>query len=335
MTVLKAGREVIQAIVLAYEADLSVMLSGRHGVGKSELFKQAAEELEIDFIVRDLSLMEPPDLLGVPHVVNGRTVYAAPATLPSGGRGLFAIEELNRCAHYMRAPCLQLLTERRLNDYILPENWMPVAAINPSDVEYHVDQLDPALVSRFVQLHIVPDAHEWAKWADSEGHVGPKIRDFVRHTPGVFDDPDSNPRAWTYASQILREWETGNYTQKTLNAMMEGTVGEKWAAAFWQFYKHDRAPLAPDELIAGYTTCRATVRRWLEQCELDLVTATLQLLKDFLKVRKNYTALLENETHKKHARMFLYDLPGDVKSQMERWLKDNHLTELKIPRRPL
>lgn len=334
MTTLKAGREVIQAIVLAYHAGLAVMLSGRHGVGKSELLKQAAEELEIDFLVRDLSMMEPPDLMGLPQVVNGRTVYAAPAALPSGGAGLIAMEEMNRCPHYMMAPCLQLLTERKLNDYALPDDWMTVAAINPSEAEYHVNPLDSALTSRFVQLFIVADAEEWAKWAATEGNIVPKITDFVRHSPSIFDDPDSNPRAWTYASRILSEWETGNYTEKTFAAMMEGTVGEKWAAAFWQFYKHNRAPLAPTEVLSNYTTCRATVRRWLEHRELDLVSASLELLKEFLKVRTNYAALLENENQMRNARTFLSDLPGDIKTQMKNWLKANKLKDLKIPEEP-
>ena len=115
MISLPAGDRVVDMIELAYKADLPVLLEGRHGVGKSALLARAAQRLGIDQIVRDLSIMEPPDLVGIPSVApEGRTRYAPPAFLPSGGRGLLAFEELNRSSRYMQASCLQLLTARRL-----------------------------------------------------------------------------------------------------------------------------------------------------------------------------------------------------------------------------
>src|SRR4029453_2154031 len=113
MMTVPAGEHLIELLSLAYKADQPVLLGGRHGVGKSELLAQAAARLGIGFIVRDLSLMEPPDLVGIPKVGKDRkTYYAIPAWLPDVGRGLLALEELNRCPRYMRAPCMQLLTTR-------------------------------------------------------------------------------------------------------------------------------------------------------------------------------------------------------------------------------
>ena len=133
MLKLKAGLDVIQAIALAYRAGMAVLLVGRHGVGKSELIKQAALELGISYLVLDLSLMEPPDLTGLPFLREGRTFYAPPASFPTDGTGLLAFEELNRCQQYMMAPCLQLLTERRLNAYELPPGWQPLGSVNPEE----------------------------------------------------------------------------------------------------------------------------------------------------------------------------------------------------------
>jgi MoxR-like ATPase len=95
-----------------------------HGVGKSELIETAAEEIGIKAIVRDLSLMEPPDLVGLPRAAGKTTVFLPPKFLPTRGKGFLVFEELNRCEPYMRAPCLQLLTARKLNDYDLPEGWL-------------------------------------------------------------------------------------------------------------------------------------------------------------------------------------------------------------------
>ena len=105
MLTLAAGEPLLEVLILAKQADQPVLLEGRHGIGKSMLFEQAAARLGIGHIIRDLSLMEPPDLVGIPKVgKDGRTHYAVPAWLPSSGRGLLVFEELNRCPATCRPP---------------------------------------------------------------------------------------------------------------------------------------------------------------------------------------------------------------------------------------
>ncbi len=131
MMTVPAGKAAIDLIELAHTADQPALLVGRHGVGKSSLFEEAAERLGIGLIVRDLSLMEPVDLIGIPRVnPDGRTIYAPPTFLPTKGEGLFVLEELNRAPRYVQVPALQLLTARRLNDFAFPKKWLPCAAIN-------------------------------------------------------------------------------------------------------------------------------------------------------------------------------------------------------------
>src|SRR5688572_19109855 len=99
------GTPLIELIMLAYKANMSVLLHGMHGIGKSDIFKEAATRLGIGHIECDLSLMEPPDLIGMPYTgADQRTHYALPAFWPQDGQGLIVIEELNRCPRYMRSP---------------------------------------------------------------------------------------------------------------------------------------------------------------------------------------------------------------------------------------
>jgi MoxR-like ATPase len=179
MEKIEAGRRLIEVLKLCYRANRPPLLSGRHGVGKSVLLEQAAKQLGINFICRDLSLMEAPDLVGLPKIAGHVTTYAPPAFLPTGGRGLLVFEEINRAPAYMRAPCLQLLTARTLNDYTLPQGWLPAAAINPAADGYECDDLDEALLSRFVQLDVVPDRDEWLAWAETAG-IHPAVIAYVR-----------------------------------------------------------------------------------------------------------------------------------------------------------
>src|SRR3974377_2078712 len=107
LPVVAAGQPAIDVIELAYRANQPVLFLGSHGVGKSELFAEAAANLGIDHKAADLSLMGPTDLVVIPHVgTDGRTHYAPPAFLPDGGRGLLVLEELGRAPRYMRTPCL-------------------------------------------------------------------------------------------------------------------------------------------------------------------------------------------------------------------------------------
>ncbi|MEI6236836.1 MAG: ATPase, partial [Planctomycetota bacterium] len=93
---LSIGDELVDALKLAYEAKRPVVLMGPTGAGKSQIAERAAKEMDIGFIARDLSLMEAPDLAGMPTIINGELSYAIPKFLPKDGSGIIVFEELNR-----------------------------------------------------------------------------------------------------------------------------------------------------------------------------------------------------------------------------------------------
>jgi hypothetical protein len=163
-------------------------------VGKSEIIGQLAVELGIQCTVLDLSLLEPPDLVGLPVIVDGRTTYAAPSILPQSGCGILMLEELNRAERYIQQPALQLLTARRLHEYRLPEGWTTCAAINPDRGEYQVTPLDPAMRARFSNLLVKADREPWLDWAKQNG-VHPAVTSLVRDHDRSLDD--TPPRTWS------------------------------------------------------------------------------------------------------------------------------------------
>src|SRR5262249_49111750 len=109
MVKVKVGKPLIELIKLCYRSRRPPLLEGPHGIGKSESLEEAARDLRVRFISRDLSLMEPPDLVGLPRADGKVTQFLPPSFLPNDGEGILVFEELNRCPSYMRAPCLQLL----------------------------------------------------------------------------------------------------------------------------------------------------------------------------------------------------------------------------------
>src|SRR5579863_5500297 len=162
------GPRLERILTVAYRARRAVLLEGPTGVGKSEIVRSVADALGMATIV-----LEPPDLVGLPVVKDGRTEYALPGVLPKGGQGILLLEELNRAERYIQQPALQLLSARRLHEYILPEGWICVATVNPQTAEYHVTALDKALRARFLQVAVRADRASWLAWAQTRSlHAG-------------------------------------------------------------------------------------------------------------------------------------------------------------------
>ncbi len=314
----KAGKAAIDAIKLAYSANLAVMLEGKHGIGKSTLLEQAARELGIDIIVRDLSLMEPPDLVGMPFRDGERTRYAPPSFLPTGGKGLIVFEELNRADRSMTAPCLQLITSRTLNDYKLPSGWLPVAAINPSEDGYDVNDLDPALMSRFVRISLEADVKGWLRWA-GENNVHPAVIRFLCQVPGLFYSPESNPRSWTWVSNAVKAYAGGD--DGTLGVVVAGLVGETAAAAFIASYLGGEEPLTARQVLDDYANHSSTVRRWRDGKRIDLCEASSHAVLVALQSSDVAVGINDRDVSRQGLRDFVEDLPADIARKLKQALK--------------
>ena len=319
-----AGEQVVKAIAQCYQANQPVMLCGPHGIGKSDLFKTAADRLGIRFITRDLSLMESTDLAGMPYrdAAVGRTKYAPPAFLPKDGCGLLTIEEINRAPRFVQAPCFQMLTERRLNDYVLPRGWLPMAAMNPSDGDYLVDEVDQALLSRFVQLRVRADVGEWTRWAEEHGKVHAKVIEFARQNAAIFDPGETNPRSLTYLSRQVTVWEQTEKDSQTLMDIATGLVGETWAIAFHQFLTGGEAPLTVPEIVDRFSRHKKKFVTWVSTGKMDLVRASMQPLQRHLSEPENVQAIIEDTAKIKHVKDFIQTLPADLRRQMHEWLAE-------------
>jgi len=294
MKTIKVGGQLIELIKLCYYADRPLLLIGRHGAGKSEILAQAATQLGVEYICRDLSLMEPPDLIGLPKMDGMATRYLPPAFLPVEGKGLLVFEELNRCAPYMRAPCLQLLTARCLNDYRLPQGWLPCAAINPpdDDADYDVQDLDAALLSRFTRVAVIAHREEWLSWARAK-QLHPDVLGYVASDPKIFED--TNPRSWKYVSDLLfAATDKQSVGKDILEAAIAGEIGNNRAVAFGDFRRRSSRHLTPPdaaELLRRYGHHQQQVRAWRTAGRLDVLGIVANSVQLLLQPGDNYEAI--------------------------------------------
>ncbi|TFH22745.1 MAG: hypothetical protein E4H03_07740, partial [Myxococcales bacterium] len=86
----------VMKVILRLKKFRTVMLVGRTGIGKSEFVKSFGRALGLEVTVLDLAAMDPPDLSGLPQIVDGKTTFAVPSWLPVDGRGILFLDELNR-----------------------------------------------------------------------------------------------------------------------------------------------------------------------------------------------------------------------------------------------
>jgi hypothetical protein len=115
---------------------------------------------------------------------------------------------------------------------------------------------------------------------------------------------------------------------------LAGVLSEHWATAFLQYYGAESAtPLAPDQIIGEYEALRPLVRHWLETAQLDLIMASVELLKRHLQRQKDYDAVVDAPEMRANVERFLSDLPPDMKRLVRNWFKERGFDRLRVPRK--
>ena len=317
--------KVIDVILVSYHADIPILLEGSHGIGKSSVFEQVARILDIPVVVLDLSLLEPFDLIGIPKTdADNRTIYCPPAILPSGGRGILLLEEVNRASRQTRAPALELLTRRKLNDYVLPSGWLPCASINPDGALYDVDALDPALKKRFLNLKVQASYQGWLTWAE-ENDVHSTVIAFVLESPDIFSHSDVDPRSLYYASRFLKSYEqqpSGDKKSKILLNGLAGLIGENMARALFRFYKSATISPDPKEILADYAMLRPTVRQLMKKGQLDIIATAVRKMKHLLQRQQRWEETISTSRTAENLKQFLGDIAPDIAEGFFEWADD-------------
>src|SRR5690349_18105341 len=108
----------------------STMLWGPPGIGKSSIVAQTAAAHGIGLIDVRLSQLAPTDLRGLPVAESGVARWYPPEFLPQDGAGILFLDELNLAPPVMQGMAQQLILDRRVGSYRVPEGWFIWAAGN-------------------------------------------------------------------------------------------------------------------------------------------------------------------------------------------------------------
>lgn len=175
-------------------ADYPIMLRGKPGVGKSAIWRAIVKALKYDYLIdKRASQMEPVDTIGVPSIVNGRTVWNAPDWLPSeathgGKRGLNVFDELPDAALATQSALYQWILDRHLAGIDAPKGLRIVAAGNRASDRAAAKRVSSALANRFAWIEVDETLEAFEEFAEhgETVEIDPAILAFV---PGVGIDP--------------------------------------------------------------------------------------------------------------------------------------------------
>jgi hypothetical protein len=228
---------VISSLHSLIPARQPTFLWGGPGLGKSDIVRQVAKERKVALQDVRALLLDPVDLRGLPYLsADQQSKWATPDFLPRDGEGILFLDELNAAPPMVQASCYQLVLDRKLGEYTLPEGWAIVAAGNRESDRAVTTRMPTPLRNRFTHLNFEVDMQEWCEWAIG-ADIRPEVIAFIRFKPDLLSnfDRDANafpsPRSWSFVSKILNQPSSTAIEHE----LIAGTVGAGAATEFTAF----------------------------------------------------------------------------------------------------
>lgn len=187
----------------------SAMIWGPPGIGKSSIVAQTARKHGIDCIDVRLSQLAPTDLRGLPVAADGVSRWYPPEFLPRDGQGILFLDEINLAPPAMQGMAQQLILDRRVGSYTLPDGWFIWAAGNRKEDRASVYDMPAPLANRFLHLMVGWDFEDFKAYA-VEHDAAEQILAFLSFRPELLHklDPQQpawpSPRTWMMASTLLK-----------------------------------------------------------------------------------------------------------------------------------
>lgn len=270
--------QIFQILDLAFTARklgerFNPLFVGPPGVGKSQIVQKWAEVKGLPFIDLRAAYLEAPDLIGFPqikiHQNREVTSHATPEFWPTEGAGVLLLEEPNRGTTSVLNTFMQLLTDRKVHKYSLPNDWIIVGCINPEGEQYDVNTMDAALKNRFAIFEVEYNKDDFVNYMKSKQWHKDIIM-FVESNTWTFKKPEDigktegnkyiSPRSFSDLNAFLKSIEISPERAKELGVEVpqvstdmeklnyETILGSSFGKSFYTF-RHNEAPVTFNELV--------------------------------------------------------------------------------------
>lgn len=255
-----------RSLLKAFKHKRPLFLWGPPGIGKSELVADIAKELGGYMIDLRLGQMEPTDIRGIPFYNKevGKMDWAEPIDLPDEELAsqypivILFLDEMNSSAPSVQAAAYQLILNRRIGKYKLPENVVMVAAGNRESDKGVTYRMPTPLANRFIHQEMKCDFASWQDWAvthnihkDIIGYLGSNKQDLYDFDPKSSSRAFATPRSWSFVSEILSDDDSD---EETITNLISGTIGEGLAIKFNGHRKISGRMPKPEDILTGKVT---------------------------------------------------------------------------------
>ena len=252
-----------KSITRAISKKRPVFLWGPPGIGKSDIVAQITNNLPNSYLIDvRLSLWEPTDIKGIPYFnSNDNTMtWAPPSELPSEEFAsqydniVLFLDEMNSAAPAVQAAAYQLILNRKVGTYKLPDNVLIVAAGNREADKGVTYRMPAPLANRFVHLEMAVNFDDWFQWAvenkihnDVVGYLTFSKKDLYDFDPKSPSRSFATPRSWSFVSELLEDEDDDN----TTTDLVSGAIGEGLAVKFMAHRKVASTMPNPTDILSG------------------------------------------------------------------------------------
>ena len=254
-----------KSIMRAFDKQRPIFLWGPPGIGKSDIVHQIGSFIDAFVIDVRLSLWEPTDIKGIPYYAanDNAMMWAAPAELPTAEMAakhkwiVLFLDEMNSAAPAVQAAAYQLILNRKVGQYTLPDNVLIVAAGNREADKGVTYRMPAPLANRFVHLELAVDFDDWFQWAvdnnihkDVVGYLQFAKKDLYDFDPKSPSRSFATPRSWSFVSELIED----ESDDETLTDLVSGSVGEGLAVKFMAHRKVAAEMPNPTDILNGKVT---------------------------------------------------------------------------------
>jgi len=251
-----------KSLLQAFRVKRPLFLWGPPGIGKSELVEGITSELGGLMIDLRLGQMEPTDIRGIPFYNKDKNVmeFAPPIDLPDEDTAaqypivVLFLDELNSAPASVQSAAYQLILNRRVGKYVLPDNVVMVAAGNRESDKGVTYRMPTPLANRFIHQEMKVDFASWQDWAvqnkvhkDVVGYLSFAKQDLYDFDAKSSSRAFATPRSWSFVSQLLDD----SVDDETLTNLIAGTVGEGLAVKFMSHRKVASRMPNPKDILDG------------------------------------------------------------------------------------
>jgi hypothetical protein len=251
-----------KSIVRAFKKKRPLFIWGPPGIGKSDIVHQIGEQMEAHVIDIRLSLWEPTDIKGIPYFDpnQNKMVWGAPSELPDAEMAskykfiILFLDEMNSAAPSVQAAAYQLILNRKVGAYKLPDNVLIIAAGNREADKGVTYRMPAPLANRFVHLELAVNFDDWFQWAvankihrDVVGYLTFSKKDLYDFDPKSPSRSFATPRSWSFVSELLEDDDDDN----TTTDLVSGAVGEGLAVKFMAHRRVSATMPNPTDILDG------------------------------------------------------------------------------------